>query len=68
MKEFMFSGMSKTNKKTLKGYLVAIKTKAYIIKPKYLTKYMNADYIWLDGGAKKYEVDKSTIEMLKDNA
>ena len=66
MKNFMFSGVSKTNKKTLKGYLVVIKTKAYIIKPKYLTTYLCADYIWLKGGAEKCEVDKNTIEMLKE--
>ena len=48
MKEFMFSGVSKTHKKTLKGYLIVIKTKAYIINPKYITRYINADYIWLE--------------------
>ena len=68
MKEFMFSGVSKTHKKTLKGYLIVIKTKAYIINPKYITRYINADYIWLEGGAEKHEVDKNTIEMLRDNA
>lgn len=60
----LYKGVSKKTGKTIKGNLLKVGRRYYIVKFKSLTRYMRADYLWFDGGSDKYEVEKDSIEGL----
>ena len=60
----LYKGVSKETKETIKGNLIKVGRKCYIVKFKNITRYMYSDCLRFDGGSKKYEVDIDTIEKI----
>jgi hypothetical protein len=61
----IYKAKRKKDNKNISGFIMKIRKKYYLIPAK-ITKYYNADYIWLNGGIQNYEIFFDTLVLKQD--